>query len=88
MPDSNDRFAKLEEKLFKAIEVFKRLRKEKEGLEQGLERLRKDSKDHTKLVELLERELVALRREREDVRERIEKLLSRIDALTTSDSER
>ena len=88
MPDSNDRFAKLEEKLFKAIEVFKRTRKEKEALEAGIEKLRKDSKDHTKRVDSLERELVTLRREREEVRERIEKLLSRIDALTTSDSER
>jgi FtsZ-binding cell division protein ZapB len=88
MPDSNDRFAKLEEKLFKAIEVFKRTQEEKRALEEGLEKLRKDSKDHTKRVDSLERELVALRREREEVRARIEKLLSRIDALTSPDSER
>ena len=34
----------------------------------------------------MERELIALRREREDVRARVEKLLERIDVLTSSES--
>ena len=87
MRDSIDHFQKLEEKLLKAIELFKRTQAERRALEQDLDKLRVDSKERVKLVDTLERELVALRREREEVRERIEKLLERIDALTGSDSE-
>jgi hypothetical protein len=35
----------------------------------------------------MEKELIALRREREDVRIRVEKLLERIDVLTSPESE-
>jgi hypothetical protein len=45
-----------------------------------------ESKERAKVIEAHERELVALRREREEVRVRIEKLLQRIDALTGSES--
>jgi hypothetical protein len=36
---------------------------------------------------VMERELIALRREREDVRARVDKLLKRLDVLTSSGSE-
>jgi FtsZ-binding cell division protein ZapB len=87
VPDSIDHFQKLEEKLLKAIELFKRTQTEKRALEQDVDKLRIESKERVKLMDTLERELVALRREREEVRVRIEKLLERIDALTGSDSE-
>jgi len=87
MPDPNDHFAKLENKLGKLIDVFKRTREEKRALEAALEKLRKGSKGDSGRVDELERELVALRREREEVRARIEKLVERLDALTSSDSE-
>jgi FtsZ-binding cell division protein ZapB len=87
VPDSIDHFQKLEEKLLKAIELFKRTQTEKRALEQDVDKLRIESKERVKLMDTLERELVALRREREEVRARIEKLLERIDALTGSDSE-
>ena len=35
----------------------------------------------------MERELIALRREREDVRSRVEKLLERIDVLTSPEEQ-
>ena len=87
MPDSIDHFQKLEEKLLKAIELFKRTQTVNRALEQDVDKLRIESKERVKLMDTLERELVALRREREEVRVRIEKLLERIDALTGSDSE-
>lgn len=87
MADSNDPIEELEEKLLKAIEVFKRTQAEKRALEQNLERLRVETKERAKQIDALERELVTLRREREDVRGRIEKLLHRIDVLTSLDSE-
>jgi chromosome segregation ATPase len=85
--DLTDPFQKLEERLTKALELFKRTQGEKRALEHEVEKLRGDSKEHAKTIQTLERELVALRHEREEVRERIEKLLQRIDVLTSSDSE-
>ena len=87
MQDWMDHFQKLEEKISKAIELFKRTQAEKHSLEQDLDKLRLEAKERTKLMDTLERELGALRREREEVRIRIEKLLKRIDVLTGSDSE-
>jgi chromosome segregation ATPase len=83
----NDQFERLEEKLVKAIELFKRTQTEKRALEHDLEKLRVDTKDHSQAFSAMEKELIVLRREREDVRTRVEKLLERIDALTSSESE-
>jgi hypothetical protein len=45
-----------------------------------------ESRERAKVIDAHERELVTLRREREEVRIRIEKLLQRIDALTSTES--
>lgn len=87
MADLNDPFEKLEERLTKVMELIKRTRSEKRALEKELETLKADAKERAKLLQPLEREVVSLRKDREDVRERIEKLLQRIDVLTSSDSE-
>lgn len=87
MSDPNEQFQRLEEKLSKAIEVFKRTQAQRHTLLQDLERARQESKERAKQAEALEREVIALRKEREDVRSRVEKLLERIDVLTTPDSE-
>jgi len=82
MTDSLDSFQKFEQKIAHAIEVVKRLRSEKKALEQELERLKAASRERAREGEAQERELVALRREREEVRTRVERLLEQIDALT------
>ena len=87
MTDTNNQFERLEEKLLKAIELFKRTQTEKRALEQEIEKLKAQIKEHAQGNTALDRELIALRKEREDVRSRVEKLLERIDLLTTSDSE-
>jgi chromosome segregation ATPase len=83
----NDQFERLEEKLLKAIELFKRTQGEKRTLEHELEKLRVENKERVQAMNAMEKELIALRREREDVRIRLEKLLERIDVLTTPESE-
>jgi FtsZ-binding cell division protein ZapB len=80
--DSHDQFGRLEEKLLRAIELFKRTQAEKRALELEVEKLKAESKERAQGSSALERELIALRREREEVRSRIEKLVERIDALT------
>ena len=83
---SNDALQKLEEKLLKVIEVFKRTQAEKRALQEELENLKANSKDGSKRLDALERELQALRRERDDVRARVEKILQQIDVLTKTDA--
>ena len=77
-----DSFQQFEEKISRAIEVLKRVQAEKKALEHEVERLKSAAKERTRESEAHERELVALRREREEVRARVEKLLEQIDALT------
>lgn len=86
MTDWNANLQKLEEKLLKAVELFKQTQAEKRLLQGELEKLRVDVKERAKRYDTLEHELQALRREREDVRGRIEKLLQQIDILTKTDS--
>ena len=87
MTDPNEQFQRLEEKLLKAIDVFKQTRAEKRALEQDAEKLRLETKERAQQISVMERELIALRREREDVRARVDKLLKRLDVLTSSGSE-
>ncbi|HEV3276123.1 MAG TPA: hypothetical protein VG860_04855 [Terriglobia bacterium] len=77
-----DSFQQFEEKIARAIEVLKRVQAEKKALEHELERVKSAAKERTRETESHERELVALRREREEVRARVEKLLEQIDALS------
>ncbi len=85
--DSTDRLEKLEEKLLKAVELFKQTQTERRALRNEVEKLREELKERPKRVEAMERDLQALRREREDVRNRIEKILEQIDVLTKGDSD-
>ncbi|HZP00736.1 MAG TPA: hypothetical protein VFD30_10620 [Terriglobia bacterium] len=87
MSDSTDSLQKLEERLIKALDLFQRTQEENRSLRQQVEKLKADLKEQSKEAETLDRELVALRREREEVRSRLEKLLERIDVLTSNDSE-
>lgn len=87
MTDPNEQFQRLEEKLLKAIDVFKQTQAQKRALEQDGEKLRLAMKERAQQISVMERELIALRREREDIRTRVDKLLKRLDVLTSSGSE-
>ena len=86
MGDAQDQLQKLEEKVLKACELFEQAQAERRALRQNLEKLRAESRERIKVIETHEQEIGALRREREEVRIRLEKLLQRIDALTTPES--
>ncbi|HKT13605.1 MAG TPA: hypothetical protein VJW77_17450, partial [Terriglobia bacterium] len=83
--DLNESFQQLEDKLSKAGEVFRRAIAEKQDLEKTLERLKEDTGGSQKRLEALQNEVKSLRREREEVRVRIEKLLTQIEGLTGQD---
>ena len=86
MTDHADPFAKLEEKIARAVEAFRRVQAEKRALEQQLESVKSATKEQGRRWDAQERELVALRKEREEVRSRVEKLLEQVDGLTKPDS--
>jgi hypothetical protein len=69
----NDDFPALEEKIYKAIELLKSAREGKAAAERDAGRLREQ-------LETREEEL-DLRKEREEVRGRVEKMLKQIDTL-------
>ena len=85
---SADDFHALEQKVFRTIELLKSAREAQVAAERETRRLREQIDGRSDETEALRRELVALRREREDVRGRVEKMLKQIDALTESDSAR
>ena len=83
--DSVDNLEKLETKILKAADLLKRTQTERRSLLDQLAKIRADLEKHGKSSEGLEREILALRREREEVRSRIEKLLRQIDVFTKSE---
>jgi chromosome segregation ATPase len=86
LSDTEDQLRQLEERILKAFGLFEQSQTEKRALRQDLEKLRAESRERARVIDAHERELVLLRREREEVRVRVEKLLQRIDALTTPES--
>ncbi len=85
---SADDFHALEEKVFRTIELLKSAREAKTAAERDAARLRQQLEDREEQFESLKAEAVSLRKEREEVRTRVEKMLKQIDALTADDSGR
>ena len=83
---SADDFHALEEKVYRTIETLKTVREAKAAAERGASRLREQLELREEELESLRAEVVGLRREREEVRTRVEKMLRQIDELTADDS--
>jgi chromosome segregation ATPase len=79
---SADDFHALEEKIYKTIELLKSAREAKAIAERDAARFREQLEEREEQVELLKGQVVALRREREEVRGRVEKILKQIDSIT------
>jgi hypothetical protein len=76
-----DDFPALEEKIYKAIELLKSAREAKAAAERDANRLREQLEQREEELELLRSEVISLRKEREEVRGRVEKMLHQIDSL-------
>ena len=83
---SADEFHSLEEKIYKTIELLKSAREGKAAAERDASRVREQLEMREEEVDSLKGELVALRKEREEVRTRVEKMLRQIDQLTSEES--
>ena len=79
---SNTDFQSLEEKILRTIELLKVAREAKATAERAAARLREQLNERDEEVDSMRAELVPLRREREEVRTRVEKMLGQIESLT------
>ena len=78
---STDEFRALEEKVYKTIELLKAAREAKNIAERDVSRLREQLEEREEEVETMRQQIVVLRRDREEVRGRVEKMLKQIDTL-------
>lgn len=74
-------FSALEERVVRTVEVLKRERQERAAAEEHSKQVEAQLHDRTTQVEQLEKEVHALKSERDQVRTRVERLLSQLDAL-------
>ena len=83
---SGNDFHSLEAKVYKTIELLKSARESKAAAERDAKRVREQLELREEEIDSLKGEVVALRKEREEVRTRVEKMLKQIDALTAEES--
>ena len=75
-------FQALEEKVYRTIELYKAAKEARATAERDAKRLREQLEEREEENERMRRELVQLRKDREDIRGRVEKMLSQMDNLT------
>jgi chromosome segregation ATPase len=76
-----DDFRALEEKIYRTIELYKAARQAQVSAERDVQRLRQQNEDREEELVRLRRETVQLKKEREDIRGRVEKMLAQIESL-------
>jgi uncharacterized coiled-coil DUF342 family protein len=80
---SADDFQALEQKVFQTVEMLKAARAAQQAAERDARRLREQVGNRGDEFQSLREEVIALRKEREEVRGRVEKLLKQIDQITS-----
>src|SRR5512140_942161 len=78
-PETSDDFVSLEEKVYRTIELLKNAREAKAAAERDAARVREQLELREEELETAKAELIAIKREREEVKGRVEKMLSQID---------
>jgi chromosome segregation ATPase len=76
-----DDFRALEEKVYRTIEMYKAARQAQTAAERDAQRLRQQNEEREEELTRLRREAVVLKKEREDIRSRVEKMLTQIESL-------
>ncbi len=75
-------FQALEDKVYRTIELYKAAKEARATAERDAKRLREQLEEREEENETMRRELVQLRKDREDIRARVEKMLGQMDSLT------
>jgi len=76
-----DDFQALEQKIYRTIEMYKSAREAQATAERDAQRLRQQLEDREEELVRLRRETVQLKKEREDIRGRVEKMLEQIESI-------
>ena len=76
-----DDFQALEEKIYRTIEMYKAARQAQATAERDAQRLRQQVEERDEQLVILRREAVQLKKEREEIRGRVEKMLERIETI-------
>ncbi|MGA7769403.1 MAG: hypothetical protein ABR881_13960 [Candidatus Sulfotelmatobacter sp.] len=76
-----DDFQALEEKIYRTIEMYKAARQAQAVAERDAQRLRQQMQDREEELVTLRRETVRLKKEREEIRGRVEKMLEQIESI-------
>jgi FtsZ-binding cell division protein ZapB len=76
-----ERFSHLEDKIYRVVEAFKTVQKEKETLQAENQKLKSDMEVLRRTEAGFNQNLAQLQKEREDLRERVEKALSLLATL-------
>lgn len=79
-------FQALEKKVLRTIELVKSAREAQATAERDANRLREQLTEREEEFETMRSEVIALRKERDEVRTRVEKMLGQIDSLTAEES--
>ncbi len=81
MEGTGGEFVSLEEKVYRTIELLKSAREAKAAAERDAARLREQLETAEEELDNTKSQLIALKKEREEVRGRVEKMLDQIDSL-------
>jgi len=76
-----DDFQALEDKIYRTIELYKAARQAQAAAERDAQRVRQQMEDREGELVTLRREMVQLKKEREEIRGRVEKMLQQIESL-------
>ena len=76
-----DDFQVLEDKIYRVIEMYKAARQAQGQAEREAQRVRRQMEERDEQLVVLRREAVQLRKEREEIRGRVEKMLELIESI-------
>jgi len=77
----SDDFDALEQKVYRTIDLYKSARQAQSAAERDTQRLRQQLQEKDDELAVLRREAVQLRKEREVIRARVEKMLQQIESI-------
>ena len=74
-------FQALEEKVYRTIELYKAAKEARSTAERDVQRLREQLEQREEENDAMRKELVQLRKDREDIRGRVERMLSQMESV-------
>jgi len=76
-----DNFQALEQKIYRTIEMYKAARQAQSVAERDAQRLREQLEEREEELVTLRREAVQMKKEREEIKARVEKMLHQIESI-------